>query len=136
MNPEIKARWVHALRSGRYKQGHRRLETSDGRFCCLGVLCKIAVEDGVIERKVHDGNVSFGKERTSDWERAILPRAVAAWADCTTVPEVDPPAAPLWPSNMQTDLTMLNDGWIDAQQGSKMPPLTFDQIADLIEEQL
>lgn len=40
MNPEWKARWMNALRSGEYKQstGHLR---NDYGFCCLGVLCDI-----------------------------------------------------------------------------------------------
>lgn len=40
MNPEIKAQWVAALRSGEYKQGKRALNR-DGKFCCLGVLCDL-----------------------------------------------------------------------------------------------
>ncbi len=41
MNPEIKAKWVAALRSGQYQQGAEYLE-NDGRYCCLGVLCEVA----------------------------------------------------------------------------------------------
>lgn len=41
MNPELKAKWVEALRSGEYKQGAGRFE-KNGKFCCLGVLCKVA----------------------------------------------------------------------------------------------
>jgi hypothetical protein len=40
MKPELKKKWVKALRSG-YEQGRVRLrkETSDGAsYCCLGVL--------------------------------------------------------------------------------------------------
>jgi len=37
LDPELKAQWVGALRSGRYTQGKYRLER-DGRYCCLGVL--------------------------------------------------------------------------------------------------
>lgn len=33
-------RWVRALRSGKFKQGRMYLE-ADGKYCCLGVLCKI-----------------------------------------------------------------------------------------------
>ena len=40
MDQELKARWVEALRSGRYKQGKNYL-FEDGRYCCLGVLQKI-----------------------------------------------------------------------------------------------
>jgi len=44
MNQERKAEWVTALRSGEYKQGLGALRTSDNKFCCLGVLCDIAVK--------------------------------------------------------------------------------------------
>jgi hypothetical protein len=40
MNPEVKARWVAALRSGEYLQGTSTLRIGD-QFCCLGVLCDI-----------------------------------------------------------------------------------------------
>ena len=49
MNPELKSRWTARLRSGEYLQGkgalRKRGEEQDF-FCCLGVLCEIAVEDG------------------------------------------------------------------------------------------
>lgn len=40
MNPELKARWLVALRSGKYKQTRRVLK-NDAGFCCLGVLCDL-----------------------------------------------------------------------------------------------
>lgn len=43
MNREIGTKWVSALRSGKYKQGHGRLHLAkDNSFCCLGVLCEVA----------------------------------------------------------------------------------------------
>lgn len=43
LEPEFKAKWVAALRSGEYKQGfcflHNRANNS---YCCLGVACKLA----------------------------------------------------------------------------------------------
>lgn len=40
MDKDIKAFWVDALRSGKYKQAKKQL--SDGKkFCCLGVLCDV-----------------------------------------------------------------------------------------------
>lgn len=40
MKPELKRKWVKALLSGEYKQGHGKLY--DGRrFCCLGVLRQV-----------------------------------------------------------------------------------------------
>jgi hypothetical protein len=44
MNPEIKTKWLEALRSGKYKQGNRVLrKTTDDQdeYCCLGVLCDL-----------------------------------------------------------------------------------------------
>ncbi len=38
--------WIAALRSGKFKQGRGQLQSDDG-FCCLGVACAIAVEQGV-----------------------------------------------------------------------------------------
>lgn len=40
MNPEIKAKWIEALRSGKYQQTAGTLRNNDG-FCCLGVLCDV-----------------------------------------------------------------------------------------------
>lgn len=42
MDKDLKKKWVKAPRSGKYKQGFRCLRTDDGRYCCLGVLCKVA----------------------------------------------------------------------------------------------
>ena len=47
MNPEIRARWTAALRSGDYQQGREQLHYG-GTWCCLGVLCDLAEKDGVI----------------------------------------------------------------------------------------
>lgn len=40
MDAEIKRKWVKALRSGKYERGMHHLH-NHGRYCCLGVLCKI-----------------------------------------------------------------------------------------------
>lgn len=51
MQEEIKTKWVAALRSGEYNQGVRALRYRDGGedwYCCLGVLCELAVAEGVI----------------------------------------------------------------------------------------
>lgn len=44
MDAQMKARWVKALRSGKYRQARGVLRTSDAEgqtFCCLGVLCEV-----------------------------------------------------------------------------------------------
>lgn len=50
MIPSVKAKWVAALRSGKYKQARGRLrkinaKTGEARHCCLGVLCELYVEE-------------------------------------------------------------------------------------------
>lgn len=42
MDAELKAKWVEALRSGKYLQGITHLRSTSNRYCCLGVLCEIA----------------------------------------------------------------------------------------------
>lgn len=42
MEKALKAKWIEALRSGKYKQGRNVLRSSNDRFCCLGVLCDIS----------------------------------------------------------------------------------------------
>lgn len=41
LKPEIKALWLEALRSGKYKQGQDQLRDRGNNFCCLGVLCNL-----------------------------------------------------------------------------------------------
>lgn len=45
MNAELKAKWLEALRSGKYKQGKGALRSAQNEFCCLGVLCDIVASD-------------------------------------------------------------------------------------------
>lgn len=40
MNPEVKERWLSALRSGDYSQARGQLKNQLG-YCCLGVLCDL-----------------------------------------------------------------------------------------------
>jgi len=46
MTPELKAQWITALRSGKYKQGKRVLRNEKEEFCVLGVLCDIVDPGG------------------------------------------------------------------------------------------
>ena len=56
MNVEVKEKWLKALRGGEFKQGRERLcDLDDNSYCCLGVLCEIAVAEGVIERTSSGG---------------------------------------------------------------------------------
>lgn len=42
LDPKVKAKWVKALRSGKYKQTKYQLRHPDEGYCCLGVLCETA----------------------------------------------------------------------------------------------
>lgn len=40
MKADLKAQWIAALRSGRYRQCRNFLHVDDA-YCCLGVLCRV-----------------------------------------------------------------------------------------------
>jgi len=42
MEASLKAKWIEALRSGKYKQGRLTLRTRNDCYCCLGVLCDVS----------------------------------------------------------------------------------------------
>ena len=44
--------WLQALESGKYKQGKEYLWTTGDGYCCLGVACVIAQENGVRKIKI------------------------------------------------------------------------------------
>lgn len=117
MNKEVKKKWVAALRSGKYKQGHgmlRKNKGNDARFCCLGVLCNLHAE-------AHPEIAAKQTSRAKYMGRNdFLPEAVKKWAGLKRVnPEVDVGERYL------LSLAELNDQGRD-----------FKFIADVIEEQL
>ena len=62
MDAKLKAKWVKALRSGKYRQGTGRLkrEREDGEdeYCCLGVLREIQPNiPSVFDDKLLDASV-------------------------------------------------------------------------------
>ena len=78
MRPAIKAKWIKALISGKYRQGKNALKRGT-RFCCLGVLCDIYL-------KTHRGSRwdegCFYPTKDSDFgsDVALLPEPVMNWA--------------------------------------------------------
>ena len=130
LNPEAKAEWVAALRSGEFLQGRNALEVVDGsgasRFCCLGVACFLAEEKGLIQRELAEGDslYNYGAEGRGWWNGALPPR-VSEWL-------VDIHDTTADKSNVWVDyggaghsLSFLNDQY----------EVGFDKIADLIEAQ-
>ncbi len=53
----FKAKWVKALRSGKYKQGTGSLHSSNNNYCCLGVACQVMYPKQEIK-----GNYIYEKE--------------------------------------------------------------------------
>lgn len=82
---EIREKWVEMLKSGEYTQGHGSLRTDD-KFCCLGVLCELAVKEGVIglPSLVSDNMYSYGDQGNLKGNRSFLPDIVQEWAGVTT----------------------------------------------------
>lgn len=123
MNAEIKRRWVDALRSTDYRQGEQYLhrEQQDGpRYCCLGVLCDLAVQAGIIPKPIKSDDLFGYGDFDGSHIFTILPNKVVIWAELRSPnPQVTTVARSLRP------LADLNDGGA-----------TFLEIADIIEEQL
>ena len=116
MNPGIRTRWVTALRSEQFEQGFGALH-KDRQFCCLGVLCELAYEEGVVGKQKNP----TGRNYWYDGNPYTLPRSVIDWAG------LDNPDVPVeMPNGLTHALTYLNDAC----------GLNFNQIADLIERQL
>lgn len=75
MNANAK-RWVATLRSGRFTQGRRALNTN-GQYCCLGVACELYREefgeDALVRaldyenRVTYNGEEYYPPERVREW---------------------------------------------------------------------
>jgi hypothetical protein len=121
VNPEIKAQWVAALRSGEYDQGSGvllRVIEGEKFHCCLGVLCDLAVKAG-LEMRVHTYSGDSHIVEFDGYED-FLPIKVVDWAGLEsqnpkTRQEVDG-------MTLNASLTYLNDN-----------TMTFEEIANVIE---
>jgi hypothetical protein len=81
MNPEVRAQWCAALRSGDYQQAKRALRRGDS-YCCLGVLCDLAVRAGVLDDATparFDPDHRPGRMQY-DGRSDYLPPSVQKWA--------------------------------------------------------
>lgn len=109
MNEGYKRIWLEALRSGKYKQGKGRLLSETGKeHCCIGVLCEVAG----IENEYIKTNFNLNREKLElfglDWD------AVTYLADMNDGDGISHPE-------------------LASYSG---PPLSFDAIADWIENNL
>lgn len=144
-DPRVKQLWLDALRSGEYSQAIGYLQTPEGH-CCLGVLCDVAVKEGVIPPlKVNDPLAPMYYFHEDDAHGRVdgqLPVPVAQWLfggasgsglSYDVDPEVPVPVEELDPEVQHqageihiSPLSELNDTFF----------FDFNQIADVIEAQL
>lgn len=93
------------------------------RYCCLGVLCEIAVEVGVIDSpEVADAGRMYKYGEVGDSEFSGLPRRVREWAG---ISEESGRLVEIPDSRTYPDLAAMNDDG-----------LSFKQIAEVIERDL
>lgn len=78
---DVAKEWVKALRSGDYKQGIHSLHNLDDSFCCLGVLCDLAVEAGVARESKSGKEIGY---EADGFYASLLPPSVAKWAGLRT----------------------------------------------------
>jgi hypothetical protein len=109
MNASIKQSWIQALRSGEYQQGRESL-CNNGKFCCLGVLTNLYIQE-TNQKWHHDVGGCYSFET----EGGILPLSVQQWAG------LDAPNPYLAGHYVSS--------WND--EGA-----SFEELADLIEEHL
>lgn len=131
MKPEIKADWLNRLRSGEYAQGRGSLRTEGDpesgepdRYCCLGILCEVAADAGIVKRTLAGYQASRSEEALT-----VLPGRVALWAGLKS-------ANPTIAGDKQLTLAEHNDGLHGDTDGWHRAPKTFAEIADLIERYL
>ena len=62
-------RWVEALRSGKYEQGHEALHAGN-EFCCLGVACDVFKDELSLSVELEDGIIFY------NGQARVLPTAV------------------------------------------------------------
>jgi hypothetical protein len=82
---EVKEEWVSALRSGDYKKGTGFLRIKgpkQDKYCCLGILCDLAVKAGVIDPpRLEDRNPDDVDDYYVYGEDFIfVPKVVVEWA--------------------------------------------------------
>ena len=124
MLKEVKELWVKALRSGKFEQGTEFLvsedpDGSDTQYCCLGVLCELYVN----EKKERDWNELEVSEE-------ILPEEVMEWSGLS---ERNPVVIV---QGIRNNISAFNDGTARDEDGHGLEQSSFNEIADIIEEQL
>lgn len=126
---EPQQRWIDALRSGKYKQGKKRLQAehtvgsasawtigvTEDRFCCLGVACHLFKDELDLTVRRFLTEVQYCGSST------MPPRAVVDYLDL--VSDTGAPRIQISINDSSRHLMTLND-----ERG-----MSFEEIADLLE---
>ena len=132
MKTDIGMKWIRELESGRYRKGEGALHALAGTkedpeqdtFCCLGVLCRMAMDDGVElsrqEIRMEEEDGGRVKRVAYDDEFGSLPDSVREW------------------SGMKTDLGTLKpkDGTETSLADINDVSFSFEPVATAIREHL
>lgn len=140
MNPEVKARWIAALRSGEFPQTRNVLNDEEG-FCCLGVLSEIAFRDGLIGKHATSRNTTayLSLSEDGDSSTTALISDVEEWAGCDSenptvrIPWEDIPALFL---DDVGDWLGQGEFYIQSLADLNDNRWTFEEIATVIEKYL
>ena len=112
--------WVKALRSGDYIQGKGYLHMED-RFCCLGVACDLFKEQ--LGLTVRDNLEDEPVVVTYDGEDGTLPEAVSTLTGVDRL------------GSLRSEVMVSGTAIYTFIELNDTAEFTFDQIADVIEEQ-
>jgi len=120
VNKENMRLWVAGLRSGRFAQGRGALKVVEvggrKRYCCLGVACEIAKENGVPVLEAISISTGTGAVFYFDWVGGSLPFSVREWLGVGS-------------ENPIIGQEHGNDPVYACQANDGLPPMTFEQIA-------
>ena len=136
MNPEVKQKWIDALRSGKYEQGSEKLRSVTG-YCCLGVLCDLYAQEYATQWKFKSYNDITDEENPDTYDywyfeeqSEFLPYSVMDWAGLKTN---NPQVRVEVEDNEDEDNSHYADALIANVNDSGY---TFNDISKLIEEHL
>jgi hypothetical protein len=122
MKPDIKQRWLAALRSGNYEQGKGSLSKIDKKgnvsYCCLGVLCDILKDESKLFKQTY-------KIKAGNYEYSVY--GIEYVDECETLPYSQMEYVGI--SDADTNILIeMNDDDVNEK--------TFNEIADYIEDHL
>lgn len=136
MDQEIKARWIELLRSGEYEQTRGKLGIDESNLrCCLGVLCDIGVDKGLLNVEPYSYGPGLAVQRVyipvnnteDDFAVSVLPVGFSNYLGLQ-----DEAGTFIVPGGI------LEDGYPSDRKHLNLALLndegfTFDQIADIID---